>query len=568
MRSVVINTIRDAACIAWKASFLSKMLLSLSAIFLSLFTSTCVFSATLASPQPTISSNVTSPTVNLDYVSLQGAFSAKYNLTYYRRIPFAETTAGKNRFRAPQPPAHIRNGTYDTDRTFDMCPQRTVNGSEDCLYLGIYSRPWTTQQGLRPVLLTFYGGGFIRGSASFDIPPSGFPVLNVSSSHDYVVVYSNYRTNVFGFLPGSKVAAHPDVDLNPGLLDQQAALKWIQKHISNFGGDANNVTIWGQSAGGGSVVAQTIATGNRGLNLFHKAMSSSPFWPKTPRYDAPEQENIYQQTLQDVGCANSTDEIACLKSVDVQALRDSAFQLSTSLQYTTNTFTFGPVIDDKFLSEPLSSVIYNGTLNAELVLTSYNLHEGENFIPPGFANATTSLTDGFNSSELSFDSWLRGYLPAFSPTNIAAIKALYPPFGTAEEITYNTTYVRAGLLYRDLVLACPAFWLSRSARKGWLMEYTISPAKHASDVQYWNTIEDTQSTDTLTYQGYAGAMASFVQTGNPNAHKVTNESVVGVPDIRDSEQFLVTSGDLKKGGVGMLKERCAFWSSVADSATL
>ena len=62
--------------------------------------------------------------------------------------------------------------------------------------------------------------GFIRGSASFDIPPSGFPVLNVSAANDYVVVYSNYRTNVFGFLPGKKVAEHPEVDLNTGLLDQ------------------------------------------------------------------------------------------------------------------------------------------------------------------------------------------------------------------------------------------------------------------------------------------------------------------------------------------------------------
>ncbi|KAH7406205.1 Alpha/Beta hydrolase protein [Phaeosphaeria sp. MPI-PUGE-AT-0046c] len=470
---------------------------------------------------------------------------------------------GKNRFRAPQPPSPITNGTYDTDRPFDMCPQRTVNGSEDCLYLGLYSRPWSTQEKLRPVVLTFYGGGFVRGSASFDIPPSAFPVLNVSSSNDYITVYSNYRTNVFGFLPGSKVASHPDVDLNPGLLDQQAALKWIQKHISKFGGDPNNVTIWGQSAGGGSVVAQTIATGNQGLNLFTKAMTSSPFWPKTPRYDAPESEAIYQQTLYDVGCTNATDEIACLKSADLQALRESALRLSTSLQYTTSAFTFGPVIDDKFLNTPLSSVIRNEHVNADLVLTSYNLYEGENFIPPGFANSTTSSTDGFNSSSSSFDTWLRGYLPSFTATDIIAVKSLYPPTGSAEDMSYNTTYTRAGLIYRDVVLACPAYWLSSSAKKGWVIEYTISPAKHASDVQYWNTVGEIQTTDRATYQGYAGAMASFVQTGDPNMHKVTNGSVVGVPDVESRKQFLITSEELKQGELGMLEERCAFWLSVA-----
>jgi carboxylesterase type B len=539
------------------------MIPSITFLSLSLLTVLSCTSTTLALPH-TSSGNATHPIVNLDYVSLQGATSSKYNLTYYRRIPFGASTAGKNRFRAPQPPAPINNGTYNTDRAFDMCPQRTVNGSEDCLYLGVYSRPWTKKQDLRPVLLTFFGGGFIRGSASFDIPPSGFPVLNVSDQNDYVVVYTNYRTNVFGFLPGSKIASHSEVDLNPGLLDQQAALMWIKKHISKFGGDPRNVTIWGQSAGGGSVVAQTIATGNRGKKLFTKAMSSSPFWPKTPRYDAPESEAIYQQTLQDVGCANATDEIACLKSADLQALRDSALRLSTSLQYTTSAFTFGPVIDDKFLTEPLSSVICNGTLNADHVLTSYNLHEGENFIPPGFANSTTSLTDGFNSSEASFDSWLRGYLPAFTPSDIAAVKALYPSTGTAEEISYNTTYIRAGLLYRDLVLTCPSYWLSRTAKKGWLMEYTISPAKHASDVQYWNTVGSIQQMDRLTYQGYAGAMASFVQMGDPNAHKVTDASVVNVPAIENDKQFLVTSRGLRQDGIEKLEERCAFWLSVAE----
>ncbi|KAL6712505.1 hypothetical protein ACN47E_000382 [Coniothyrium glycines] len=509
--------------------------------------------------------NASLPIVKLDYGIFQGAVSEEYNLTYYRKIPFAASTAGQNRFRAPQPPSRITNGTYDSNQAFDMCPQRTTNGSEDCLYLGVYSRPWSQKKkDLRPVLLTFYGGGFIRGSATFDIPPSGYPVLNVSDSNDYVVVYSNYRTNVFGFLPGRKIAEHPDVDLNPGLLDQQAALQWIQKNIHHFGGDKRNVTIWGQSAGGGSVIAQTIATGNRNKEFFTKAMISSPFWPKTYRYDSDWAEALYQQTLQDVGCANSTDEIACLKTADLQALRDSGLELSTSQQYTTASFTYGPVIDDKFLTQPLSAVIQSGTLNADLALTSYNLHEGENFIPPGFANPTTSTPDGFNSSTASFDAWLRGFLPDLTAQDSVALTALYPATGTAEEFAYNTTYLRAGLLYRDLVLACPAYWISMTAKNASLLEYTISPAKHASDVQYWNTVGDIQKTDPLTYQAYAGALASFVQTGDPNAHKVTNASTVGVPRVDEGTQFLVTGQGVKQGPIDQLEKRCAFWLSVAE----
>lgn len=117
-----------------------------------------------------------------------------------------------------------------------MCPQRTVNGSEDCLYLGLYSRPWTVGQALRPVVVVFYGGAYIEGSASFGIPPSAYPVLNVSVTEtDLVFVYANYRTNAFGFLPGREIGEdRGGSDLNPGLLDQDAAIKCECFFLSSF----------------------------------------------------------------------------------------------------------------------------------------------------------------------------------------------------------------------------------------------------------------------------------------------------------------------------------------------
>jgi carboxylesterase type B len=433
----------------------------------------------------------TSTTATLSSGTFLGAYSPTYNITYYRRIPFGASTAGPNRFRAPQPPAPI-NGTYNSDRTFDMCPQRTVNGSEDCLYLGVYSRPWSAPQPLRPVLVTFYGGGFIRGDAAsaMTIPPSGFPVLNASHSNDYVVVYPNYRTNVFGFLPGSKVAESEGTDLNPGLLDQQAALRWVQDNIYAFGGDKRNVVIWGQSAGGGSVVAQTIAEGNKGKGLFRRAMASSPFWPKTYRYNSPESEELFDAVVESVGCKGAEDEVKCLQAADLQKLRDVALAMSNSHLYNTSSFTWGPVIDEGFMSKGLGEVVKSGMLNAETVLASYNLHEGENFTPPGFSSSAGA--SGFNSSSASFDGWLKGFLPGLTDSDLLKAKTLYPVTGSAEEINWNTTSVRAGLLYRDLVLACPAYWLANTAAHskrnvaggGWLMEYTISPAKHASDTIY------------------------------------------------------------------------------------
>lgn len=163
----------------------------------------------------------------LDYGTFQGAYSATYNMSYWQKIPFARPPVGPLRFRGPQPPLPLANGTvYDSTQTFDMCPQRTVNGSEDCLYLGLYSRPWAAGRALRPVVVVFFGGGYIEGSASFTPPPSAFPVLNVSEGTDLVFVYANYRTNAFGFLPGREVAEDREgSDLNPGLLDQDATIK-------------------------------------------------------------------------------------------------------------------------------------------------------------------------------------------------------------------------------------------------------------------------------------------------------------------------------------------------------
>lgn len=108
----------------------------------------------------------------LDYGTFQGSYSATYNLSYWQKIPFAAPPLGQNRFRGPQPPIPIVN-VYNSTQSFDMCPQRSVDGSEDCLYLGLYSRPWMKGQPLRPVVVVFYGGGFIQGSAYFSIPPSG-----------------------------------------------------------------------------------------------------------------------------------------------------------------------------------------------------------------------------------------------------------------------------------------------------------------------------------------------------------------------------------------------------------
>ena len=216
--------------------------------------------------------------------------------------------------------------------------------------------------------------------------------------------------------------------------------------------------------------------------LFTRSLASSPFWAKTYDYDAPQAQAIYDRFASLVGCSGA-GSLACLKNASVQSLRDASLVIAASHTYNTSSYTWAPVIDGRFLTMRLSEAVEKGAVNMQYGWGMYNTHEGENFIPPGLASATNSGTPPFNSSLASFESWLAGYLPDFSDADLDQVKQLYPEGGSTETISsYNDTYIRAGLIYRDSVLACPGYWLAGAAPKGsYLGEYSISPAKHGSD---------------------------------------------------------------------------------------
>ncbi|KAK8211948.1 putative carboxylesterase [Phyllosticta capitalensis] len=539
------------------------------------------------------------PLVTLDY-RFQGKYNATYNITYFRKIPFGASTAGANRFRAPQPPLPLpQDDIYDTDQDFPNCPQPPANGSEDCLYLGLYSRPWDGVT-KRPVVLVFYGGGFIQGGASFTLPPPAYPILNESTSNDFVVVYANYRVNSFGFLPGKAVKDAPDADLNVGLLDQLAALRWVRRWIGLFGGDSGRVTVWGSSAGGGSVVAQVLAQAGRiggevdggqstgkggeaaevdGLRrekshqetnptlLFHRALGSSPFWPKTYAYNDAEAELLYSQLVALANCTPATDSLACLKAADLQLLRSASKTISDLNKNTTSSFNWAPVIDGEVLRGPLSALAPGALAGAPIAggddgcgsggkggsraglaaaWAMYNTHEGESFVPAYLSNDTQDA----QPNDPVLREWLRGYLPRFDEAQLAEVEALYP-LSIAEGVaagdvdasaqgqekgqdlddldTLNSTRARAGRVYRDSVLTCPGFWMAQAAiakddgeeegdreDAAFVGEYAIPPAKHSNDVVYWNRINAVQLAAPFTYHGFAGAFGRFFMTGDPN----------------------------------------------------
>ena len=211
--------------------------------------------------------------------TLAGATDSASGVSSFKGIPFAAPPVGDLRWRAPEPPAKwdgVRQATNFSVTCMQTpyaegSPYRTQAEpmSEDCLYLNV----WTAAKAAterRPVMVWIYGGALTRGAASLP----GYDGAELARK-GVVLVSFNYRLGAFGFF------AHPDLTAesphhssgNYGFLDQIAALQWVQRNIAQFGGDPNNVTIFGESAGSWSVnilVASPLAKG-----LFQRAIGES-----------------------------------------------------------------------------------------------------------------------------------------------------------------------------------------------------------------------------------------------------------------------------------------------------
>jgi carboxylesterase type B len=217
------------------------------------------------------SSNANSgaPVVNLGYVSYVGYQNATAGINYYRGIPYAQPPTGPLRWQKPRTIEASNNFTgqkIDATQIAPSCHQSipfslyspafatTKGQSEDCLILDVLV-PAKPLSSALPVLLQIHGGGYTLGNAE-SYP--GDALVNASNGN-LIYVSIQYRLGIFGFLAGSEIAQNGV--LNAGLLDQRAALDWVQRNIRAFGGDPAKVAIWGGSAGGGSVTYQLMAGG-------------------------------------------------------------------------------------------------------------------------------------------------------------------------------------------------------------------------------------------------------------------------------------------------------------------
>ena len=227
-----------------------------------------------------------------------------YFVAKFLGIPYAEPPVGSRRFQKPVPKEPFKS-PYNAFGYGPSCLQKPIAGlqlSEDCLYLNIFvpqvnEAPFTSL----PVMVWIHGGSFVAGTSTM------YQGDTLCAFGQVIVVTINYRLGYFGFLWTDEEFG------NFGLWDQHTAFKWIYENIAAFGGDTNRITIFGESAGGTSVVYQTLYSGNK--NLFQRAIaqsgSTSGPWAFAPKYAA---EANFAKFASDTRCpGNHSETLRCLR---------------------------------------------------------------------------------------------------------------------------------------------------------------------------------------------------------------------------------------------------------------
>ncbi|MFP9115527.1 carboxylesterase/lipase family protein [Flavobacterium sp. RHBU_3] len=478
------------------------------------------------------------PQATVEQGKLEG-LTLKSGISAYRGVPFALPPVGNLRWREPQPAAKW-NGIRKATEFGPNAMQKNVFGdmmfrapkmSEDCLYLNVWTPAKKTDEKL-PVLVYFYGGGYIAGDGSENRYDG-----EALAKKGIVVVTLNYRLGIFGFF------AHPELTKespnhasgNYGLLDQNAALKWVKKNIEAFGGDPNKITIAGESAGSISVSAQMASPLSKNLINGAIGQSGAMINPTLDAIPLKEQEENGVK----FGDSNNIKTLAALRALPADKLLDLAAK--------PGVFSTKAVVDGYFLTK----------------LPSETFAAGE--------QAQVPLLAGWTSTEMPYMVFMQGQYP--NPENYTEIVKkkygnnaeivfeLYPGENEKEIITSATALASDNFivystwkwldLHREtsgqpvytyiFSKARPPMKAEMGNAKAGLaggiikddgkkeenkMPDALKGASHASDIEYLlgnlatNTVYEWTEEDYKVSDIGLDYFANFIKTGNPNDNKV------------------------------------------------
>lgn len=436
----------------------------------------------------------------------------------FKGIPFAAPPVGDLRWRAPQPAAKW-SGVKVADQYGHDCMQTPFGGdaaplgtapAEDCLVVNVWRPEGVPKDAKLPVLFWIYGGGFVNGGSS----PSVYDGSSFARK-GVIMVSANYRLGRFGFFGFPELTKqNKDNGLlgNYGYMDQIAALKWVQANIAAFGGDPANVTIFGESAGGGSV--HMLMTSTQAKGLFAKAIVQSGGGRgnlmgnrelNTDKPNMPSSETLGINLAKKNGIEGTGAEaLAALRKLTADQINDGLGMMT--MQSAANTYG-GPMVDGVIVTEAPQSAYESGR------------------------QAKVPFMIGADTADIGF-----GFAPtkeaafaAFGPLADKA-KAAYDPDGTKSlqqinaEVAMDKMMVEPSRFVASTIAkqGIPAYefrfgYVAESMKSEWK---TGTP--HATEIPYvMNTVvakygDKLTATDAKIADQTNSYWANFAKTGNPN----------------------------------------------------
>ncbi|KAJ4294078.1 hypothetical protein N0V90_007767 [Kalmusia sp. IMI 367209] len=497
-------------------------------------------------------------------------------------VEYTTQPIGKDRFALPNWPKQF-NGTRNATEYGKACMQNwgwnPEHHSEACLTFNLYRPQGIPSDQKLPVFVWFHGGSFVVGDGkSLD----GATFVS-KSKEPLMVVTVQYRLGALGSLP-SKLFEEEDL-LNMGMRDQRMLLEFLQQYLTDFGGDADRVTLGGQSAGAHAV----------GLHLFHEygdtkdrklfsqaiIASGAPTARSFPTPTYPLYERYYQEFMEHVDCPTTlnrtnAETLECLEDVPMSTLQHASGKIYTASNYNI-TWPWQPNSPGPLLEKRGSQSGIDGTFYKIPLLISSVTDEGKMFAPKDL------------STNIDFVSFMANLLPGLTSDDLAELDELYPdpsdgqgPYADHVGKFISTQFERISAAYGDYSYICPvqetAIRLAGAGVPVYKARFNTpngaSPqmgVPHASDHGYFNGHTKVQHPEiSEIYHSY---FASFVVSGDPNMYKSEKAPRWDRYWQEGSGQLAV--GNEERGGVVMEEERegirmveCRWWRDEARMVRL
>ncbi|EGX97235.1 para-nitrobenzyl esterase [Cordyceps militaris CM01] len=487
-------------------------------------------------------------------------------------IDYALQPVGERRFTPLDSPPARFDGIRDATRFGPVCTQDKADGhggagqSEACLNFNVYRPAGIPMTQKLPTLVWIHGGAFsLYSGRTMD---GGSFVA--SSAQPVMVVTFNYRLNSLGFLP-SRLFERLGL-LNLGLRDQHFFLRFLQTHLPAFGGDTEQVTLGGLSAGAHSAAfAHCHNYGeDQDAPLFARVLlqSGAATARAFPDVRYPRYESDFEELMQHVGCrVDEADEeqIRCLRQAPIDKMEEISSRIYAEAESKLN-WPWQPVLGGPRLEQPGSQCYQEGSFYEVPIITTHTTDEGKYYTP------------GHLETNDDFVRFWQHLSPHLNVTDLAILNELYPdpvahPDSVWAQSPNSTQYNRVSGAWSDMAYMCPSrATASATAGRGvptWRLRFNTPghPLEahgwrgipHASDAAYfWNEAAVPFPDVARTYHAY---MASFVAAGDPNRFRRQ-----GAPEWPAYDggacprQLSVSPGAVRAECDGLRKRQCAFWN--------